>query len=82
MQPTDSTVQSPPSADEPASEHEVAHEHVHLPPPSIWPMTTAAGVAIAGLGLVTFWPFSLAGVIIMAVGIIYWVQELRHEPHY
>jgi Cytochrome c oxidase subunit IV len=59
-------------------EHE---EHIHLPPPSIWPMTTAAGVALAGLGAVTLWPFTAAGLLIMAAGIIYWVQELRNEPH-
>jgi hypothetical protein len=44
-------------------------------------MTTAAGVAMAGLGLVTFWPFIAAGLIIMVTGIVYWVQELRHELH-
>jgi hypothetical protein len=45
-------------------------------------MTTAAGVALAGLGAVTFWPFALGGLIIMIAGIVYWVQELRHEPQY
>jgi hypothetical protein len=45
-------------------------------------MTTAAGIALAGLGAVTYWPFTVAGVIIMVLGIIYWIQELRHEPHY
>jgi hypothetical protein len=59
----------------------VAEEHIHFPPPSIWPMTTAAGVALAGLGLVTFWPFTAAGLIIVFAGIVYWVQELRHELH-
>jgi hypothetical protein len=44
-------------------------------------MTTAAGVALAGLGAVTLWPFTVAGLLIMAAGIIYWVQELRDEPH-
>ena len=28
-------------------------EHIHLPPPTIWPVTVAAGVALAGFGLVT-----------------------------
>lgn len=65
----------------PATEHAVAEEHIHLPPPSIWPMTTAAGVAMAGLGLVTFWPFTAAGLLISFTGIVYWIQELRHELH-
>jgi len=81
MQMSDGPAQSPPGTGEPVAEHEVAQEHIHLPPPSIWPMTTAAGVALAGLGLVTFWPFIAAGLVIMATGIVYWVQELRHEPH-
>jgi Cytochrome c oxidase subunit IV len=54
---------------------------VHLPPSSIWPMTTAGGVALGGLGLVTTPVFSFVGLILMFAGIVYWIQELRHEPH-
>lgn len=54
---------------------------IHLPPPSIWPITTAGGVALGGLGLVTNFMFSFLGLIIMAWGLIAWTQELRHERH-
>jgi hypothetical protein len=65
---------------EPAAEH-AAEEHVHLPPLSIWPITTAGGVALGGLGMVTDWPFWVLGLLLMGFGVVSWVQELRHEPH-
>jgi hypothetical protein len=64
-----------PAADQPVE------EHVHLPPLSIWPVTTAAGVALGGLGMVTDWPFWLLGLLVMGFGAMSWIQELRHEPH-
>jgi Cytochrome c oxidase subunit IV len=54
-------------------------DHVHLPPPTIWPMTMAGGVALAGMGLLTIWPLALLGGLIMAVALVSWIQELRHE---
>jgi hypothetical protein len=60
---------------------EVDLEHVHLPPQSIWPMSVALGVAIAGLGLVTYELISVVGVLLMIYAIAQWVQELRHERH-
>jgi hypothetical protein len=62
-----------------AEEH--AEEHVHLPPQSMWPVTTAFGVALGGLGLMTTTVLSLIGILIMIWGIASWVQELRHERH-
>ena len=77
---TEIVTAQPPAADA-VSERPAAEEHIHLPPPSIWPVTTAAGVALAGFGLVTVAVFSLVGLAVMAFGIISWIQELRHEPH-
>jgi hypothetical protein len=67
-------------------------EHVHYPASSIWPITTAAGVGLAGIGLATefpvtlgagpAWPISVVGIGVMIFGVVGWVQELRHErPH-
>jgi hypothetical protein len=58
-----------------------AEEHVHLPPLSIWPITTAGGVALGGIGIVTDWPFWVVGLLLMGFGLVSWIQELRHEPH-
>ena len=54
---------------------------VHLPPQSIWPVTSALGVATIGFGLVTLQLFCLIGVLVAAYGAFMWVQELRHESH-
>jgi hypothetical protein len=74
-QPDESAIADVSAADQPQE------EHVHLPPLSIWPMTTAAGVALGGLGMVTTYPFWILGLVLMAFGLVSWVQELRHEPH-
>lgn len=56
-------------------------EHIHLPPPTIWPVTVAGGVALAGFGLVTTEAVSIVGLLVMFWGIYEWIQELRHEHH-
>jgi hypothetical protein len=56
-------------------------EHIHLPPPTIYPVTVAAGVALAGFGLVTVMAITFVGLLVMFWGIYSWVQELRHEQH-
>ncbi|GAC1636581.1 MAG: hypothetical protein NVS4B2_25110 [Chloroflexota bacterium] len=61
--------------------HESEPEHVHLPPPSIWPVTMALGAALGIAGLVFTIVVSLAGLLLMAWALIQWIQELRHEFH-
>jgi hypothetical protein len=56
-------------------------EHIHLPPPTIWPFTMAGGISLGFLGLVTNEAISVLGVLLAAYGLVNWVQELRHEPH-
>lgn len=73
-----------PVGPEPEEELEAApdsSEHIHLPPPTIWPVTVASGVALAGFGLVTIQVVSFIGLLVMVWGINGWVQELRHEHH-
>ena len=69
----------PPVIDEPATMTTAPEEHIHLPPPTIWPVTTALGVALAGFGLVSTYAFSFLGLAILVFGLFSWVQELRHE---
>lgn len=61
--------------------HPDAEEHIHLSPQSIWPISTAAGITLAGAGLVTALIISLVGIVLMIISIYYWIQELRHELH-
>jgi hypothetical protein len=58
-----------------------AEGEIHLAPSSVWPITLAAGITLAGMGLVTVVPVSIFGVIVMLWAIASWVQELRHEVH-
>lgn len=64
----------------PGAEHSPGSEH--LPAASIWPLVTAAGIALGGMGLVTVGPVSFLGLLIMVIGIVNWIQELRHEPQH
>ncbi len=64
----------------PGAEHSPGSEH--LPAASIWPLVTAAGIALGGMGLVTVGPVSFLGLFIMVTGIVNWIQELRHEPQH
>jgi hypothetical protein len=87
MQSSDQTIETaehPPAAAVPVAEHDDhgdGDEHVHLPPPSIWPISLAGGIALAGFGLVTDFPISILGVCVMFIAIVFWIQELRHELH-
>jgi hypothetical protein len=54
-------------------------DHVHLPSPSIWPLTVGGGASLAGFGLLTSYALSALGVALMIWGIYNWIQELRHD---
>lgn len=62
-------------------EHGADEEHVHLPPSSVWPITTAFGLTLVGFGFVSHWLVSVLGGLMMFYAIVGWVQELRHEQH-
>jgi uncharacterized membrane protein YphA (DoxX/SURF4 family) len=74
----------PAEAEPDVEDHETAEDHVHLPPPSVWPIAMAAGITLAGAGLVTGIAVSIFGLLLMALALVSWIQELRHErqePH-
>lgn len=78
-------VETPPTPGPIAAEGETGqeetHEHIHLPPPTIWPVTLAGGVALGFLGIMTSGPVSFLGLLIATYGLVKWIQELRHELH-
>ena len=58
----------------------MTEEHVpHLPSPSVWPATIGFGVTLIMFGIPTSLYFSVVGLIVMVVGLVGWIQELRHE---
>jgi Flp pilus assembly protein TadB len=56
-----------------------AGEPVHLPGPSFLPIITAAGVAIALVGLVLSWVIVAAGLLITVIALVRWVRSAREE---
>ena len=50
----------------------------HLPSPSVWPATVGAAVALMALGIVTTLALSALGALLLAYGLVSWIQELRH----
>ena len=63
---------------EPGSHAEV-HDAIHLPPPSIWPVLLALGIAFLLTGLVVNLVLLIVGVVIAAVATVLWVRDARHE---
>ncbi len=54
-------------------------EPMHMPPPSIWPLITGAGVVLTfGLFMAPMWWAPLMGLAVVAVGIINWAYEPIH----
>ena len=49
--------------------------HPAVPSSSIWPVTLAVGAGLAAVGLLTNWVVLLAGVAILALGIVGWIAE-------
>lgn len=62
------------------SEHQPgSHEGIHLPPPSIWPVVLAVGIAVLLLGLVLNLALLIVGVIVFVASLALWVRDARRE---
>jgi len=56
-----------------------AGEEIHLPGPSIQPLLLAVGITIGLVGVTTFFPLVIAGVILSILVIVSWVRQTRRE---
>ncbi len=56
-----------------------AGEEIHLPGPSIQPLLLTVGITAALLGVTTFFPLVIAGVILSVWVIISWARGARRE---
>jgi hypothetical protein len=54
------------------------NEQHRLPAPSVWPATVGMGVMLMAFGIATNLYFSLAGAVFLAIGLVGWIQDLRH----
>jgi hypothetical protein len=81
----DESVHSVPVAEPPAqgdvqqhggdTMHGSGHD-IHLPPESLWPITLAFAITVAAIGLVTNLLVTIPGVVMFAVALRGWAQEL------
>ena len=51
------------------------HMHIHMPPPSYFPLVLAGGVALIGLGLLTHLGVAVAGALVVVYGVWGWALE-------
>ena len=56
-----------------------AGEEVHLPGPTIIPLLTAFGIAVALVGVTTTWLLTVAGGILALVCIVLWIRDTRRD---
>jgi hypothetical protein len=54
-------------------------EEIHLPGPSLLPLLTAVGIALALVGITTFIELSIAGAILTLVCAVRWIRDTRHD---
>ncbi|MBI4213146.1 MAG: cytochrome c oxidase subunit I [Chloroflexi bacterium] len=52
-----------------------AHGHIHVPDPSYWPIATAAGILVAGTGVLFAMPLLPVGLFVVLVGVVGWSME-------
>ncbi len=64
---------------EPEAPHPDEHEAIHLPPPSIWPVVLAVGIALLLTGLILNLVMVITGALIFVVSIAMWVRDARRE---
>lgn len=53
--------------------------HIHLPPPSYWPIIFAIGTAMALGGIVIYPAVWIIGIIVVLVALAGWLRELGED---
>ena len=56
-----------------------AGEEIHLPGPSVLPITAAAALTLIVIGTTIDWIWSILGLIILVVVVIRWIRDTRRE---
>jgi hypothetical protein len=59
--------------------HSESHGAFHLPPPSIWPVVLAIGIALTLTGLILNIAVVITGVVIGIIALAMWVRDARRE---
>jgi len=66
------------TAPDTVDQHDAA-EPIHMPSPSVWPITAAFGVTMISFGVLTGWAFGIFGGAMLAIGLWGWVHEMRSD---
>ena len=53
--------------------------HIHLPPPSFWPIVLAIGTAMALAGIVIHPAVWIVGIVVFLVALAGWLRELGQD---
>ena len=61
--------------------HTEGHGDFHLPPPSIWPVVLAVGIALLLTGLIINIAVVIVGAVIFIAALAMWVRDARTEFH-
>lgn len=64
---------------EPEPTHSESHEAFHLPPPSIWPVVLAVGIALTLTGLILNIVVVIVGAVLGIGAVAMWVRDARRE---
>jgi hypothetical protein len=56
-----------------------AIEEIHLPAPSLVPMFTAVGLAVALVGLIISWGIVVVGGLITLISVVKWIRDVRRD---
>lgn len=54
-------------------------EEIHLPGPSLLPLVTAVGIALALLGLIWSWWIVAVGGVIVLFSVVRWIRSVRED---
>ena len=54
-------------------------EELHLPDPSLVPILSAAGVALALVGLTITYYLTAFGVVVFVVTLVRWIRDVTHD---
>jgi hypothetical protein len=56
-----------------------AGEEIHLPGPTILPLTTAIGITLIVVGTTTTWIASILGAVVFLVSVTRWIRDTRRD---
>ena len=54
-------------------------ERIYLPEPSALPVIAAAGLAGVVIGIYSWWPYGLAGAIVLVLSLVAWLRRNRED---